>query len=129
MSGLNHGLNQMSQSVAFNCLPDYYGECDKGVTTVLPNYKCLLDKWKKKNEIQYIQIFTCLAVISMTTVLATWQGYLFSNHLFYLAISLGLAASSNNLSLNYLYATCFNTVLYLNTKFLTSLMFNISHIT
>lgn len=56
-----------------------------------------------------------------TCHLTTW--------LFYLAMSLGLATWSNNLSLDYLHATCFNTILYLNTEFLPILMLNMSHIT
>lgn len=100
----------------------------KVLATALP--KCLLDKWKKKMQFNIYryspvwQLFQCQLSLHPGRITC----FLFTL-LFYLAISLGLAASSNNLSLNYLYATCFNTVLYLNTKFLTSLMFNISHIT
>lgn len=106
MSDLNHGLNQTSQAVA--CLPNCYREFDKGVsncTTQVP-----LGQMKEKMQFNIYryspvwQLFQCQLSLHPGRITC----FLFTL-LFYLAISVGLAASSNNLSLDYLHATCFYT--------------------
>lgn len=80
----------------------------KVLATALP--KCLLDKWKKKMQFNIYryspvwQLFQCQLSLHPGRITC----FLFTL-LFYLAISLGLAASPNNLSLDYLHATCFYT--------------------